>query len=284
MRHRIPSWLVAVAALASASLASQTSPAKRPTFEVASVKESLSENGGGTIAPRGDRFVATNIPLRGLINFAFAPPAGVLLSSQIIGGPEWTNSARFDIEAKMDVSAGAIPRAQLQLMLLSLLEDRFQLKAHRETRELPVFDLVVARGGLRIKESEDQSPPSGGFIQYDSTGQQTAPLPRGAMRIAGSPADTTLTATAVPVSKVVALLQSQADRIIIDKTNVTRLFDIRLRYSRELRAGVLDESSLASSGPPSFFTAIEDLGLKLEPSKAMLGVVVIDSVQKPKPN
>ena len=104
------------------------------------------------------------------------------------------------------------------------------------------------------------------------------------MRIAGGPADTTLTAMAVPVSKVVALLQSQADRIIIDKTNVTQLFDIRLRYSRELRAGLLDESALTSPGPPSFSTAIQDLGLKLEPSKAMLEVVVIDSVQKPKPN
>jgi uncharacterized protein (TIGR03435 family) len=277
-------WLFAVAAFASATLASQTTPVKRPTFEVASVKESLSESGGGTIAPRGDRFVATNIPLRGLLNFAYAPPAGVLLSSQIVGGPEWTNTMRFDIEAKMDVSAGAIPRAEIQLMLLALLEDRFQLKAHRETRELPVFDLVVARGGLRIKESDDQSSPSGGFIQYDSTGQQNSPLPRGAMRISGGAADTTLTAMAVPISKLVALLQSQADRIIIDKTNVARLFDIRLRYSRELRAGLLDESSLTLSGPPSFFTAIEDLGLKLEPSKAMLDVVVIDSVQKPKQN
>jgi hypothetical protein len=104
--------------LASTSAASQTTPAQRAAFEVASVKDNLSESGGGTIAPRGDRFVATNIPLRGLINFAYAPPAGVLLSSQIIGGPDWTNTTRFDIEAKMDVSAGAIPRAQLQLMLL----------------------------------------------------------------------------------------------------------------------------------------------------------------------
>ena len=282
LRHRVALRILTVAAF-SATLASQTTPAK-PTFEVASVKENLSESAGGTIAPRGDRFLATNIPLRGLINFAYAPPTGVLLSSQIIGGPDWTNTARFDIEAKMDVSAGSIPRAQIQLMLLALLEDRFQLKAHRETRELPVFDLVVARGGLRMKESEDQSAPSGGFIQYDSTGQQTAPLPRGAMRISGGPADTTLTAMAVPVSKLIALLQSQADRIIIDKTNVAGLFDIRLRYSRELRAGVLDESSLTSGGPPSFSTAIQDLGLKLEPSTAMLEVVVIESVQKPKQN
>src|SRR5262245_36842089 len=78
---------------------------------------------------------------------------------QIIGGPSWIDSDRYDINAKADCSGGTITRERLQLMIQSMLEDRFQLKSHMETRELPIYNLVVGKDGPKMKKSEDQTPP-----------------------------------------------------------------------------------------------------------------------------
>ena len=109
------------------------------------------------------------------------------------------------------------------------------------------------------------------------TGDQedTKPLPRGSMRLTTGSSDTFLTANAVQVSSLVNLLQGSADRIIIDKTNVTGFFDIHLRFFRD---------TTSTSDSPSIFTAIQELGLRLESAKAPLPVIVIDSVQKPTEN
>jgi len=148
MRYCLPAFLVGAVMTMVPLLQSETQ-VPRLTFEVATVKPTISESGGGTIAPRGDRFMATNVPLRALIHFAYAPSTGPFLDAQIIGGPDWTKTDRFEIQAKMDGTS--IPRSQIQLMLQSLLEERFQLKIHRETRELPAYDLVIITGGLKMK-------------------------------------------------------------------------------------------------------------------------------------
>ena len=258
-------------------LCSWTALAQKPGFEAASIKPNMSGQDGGSVGPRGDRFAGTNVTLRALLNFAYAPANGVLLNAQIIGGPDWANTDRFDIQAKLDGDALTVPIQQMRLMLQSLLEDRFQLKAHRENRVWPVYNLVLINRGPRL--SPDQPPPGRSFIQFSSSGEQLAPLPRGAMRIVAGVSGNTVSGTAIPVSKLVTLLQGKSDRIILDKTEFTGLFDVNLEFSQPAA-----NSQAAESSFPSLFTAMQDIGMKLESAKAPVEVLVIDSVHRPSEN
>lgn len=260
----------------------QQAPAQKPAFDVASIRPNTSASAGGGAGPRAGGFFAKNATVRALIQYAYAPPNGLFLAAQIIGGPNWTQTDHFDIEAKTG-TAGAVPIEQTKLMLQSLLEDRFQLKAHRETRDLPVYNLVLIKKGPKL--SEDQTPPDPrqGFITFGSEGPSLAPLPRGAMRMVTGATTTTISGTAISISKIVMLLQGKSDRIIIDKTGFKGLVDIQLQFSPDLAAAPADLDGANPSGP-SLFAAIQDLGLKLETAKAPLEVLVIDSAQKSSEN
>src|SRR5688572_23330488 len=135
---------VASLAFAVAPMLSQTTPqaaSSKPSFEVVSIKPSppnLNIRGGG---PRGDRLTGQGMSLRNLLQQAYSRPnpagGGAIQQIQIIGGPNWMDSDLYDINAKADCTGGPLPREQMQLMIQSMLEDRFQLKAHVETREQP---------------------------------------------------------------------------------------------------------------------------------------------------
>jgi uncharacterized protein (TIGR03435 family) len=136
---------------------SQTPAAQKSALEVTSVKRNASgANGGTTLGSRGNGYYAPNVTLRILVHSAYADPRGLLLPNQIVGGPDWMDTDRFDVQARMQGDPAAIPPRQRQLMLQSLLEDRFQLKAQRETRDWPVYNLIVAKGGPKMKLAEDQ--------------------------------------------------------------------------------------------------------------------------------
>jgi uncharacterized protein (TIGR03435 family) len=128
-------------------------------FEVASIKPAadFSPGFGGTgfsrISP-GGRLTIEMSPVAVLISSAYG-----LRNYQILGGPDWINTARFNIEAKAEENTSY---DETNLMMRSLLEDRFKLKSHRESREFPLYQLVVAKGGPKIKLSADQDPPHGG--------------------------------------------------------------------------------------------------------------------------
>jgi len=254
-----------------------TASAQKATFEIASVKPNVSGKEGGTFGPRGDGFFATNVTLENLLLYAYAPAGGLLLRPQILGGPEWIKSDHFDIEAK----ATAAPREQTKIMLQSLLEDRCGLKVHKETRDLPVYNLVLIKNGPKL--SEDQSPPDPrqGFIEFASPGQEVKPLPRGAIRMTTGPSTTTLAGRAILISRVVSLLQSKADRMVFDKTGFTGLMDIQLEFSPDFATA---SPTAETSSAPSLFTAIQEIGLKLDSAKAPLEVLVIESVHKPSEN
>lgn len=128
--------------------------AQKPSFEAASIKPNASGKDGGSIGPRGAALLATNVTLESLLVYAYSPPGGLFLRQQIISGPAWMGTDRFDIEAKTGENEH-VPNTQMRVMMQSLLEDRFQLKAHRETRELPVYDLVPIKGGPQL--SADRS-------------------------------------------------------------------------------------------------------------------------------
>jgi uncharacterized protein (TIGR03435 family) len=323
--------IIAAFAFAVIPLLSQTTSIK-PSFEVVSIKPSppnLGIRGGG---PRGDRFTMSGASLKMLLQIAYGRSNSNGLPNrqlQVIGGPNWIDSDRYDIQAKADCSGGALSREQLQLMMQSMLEDRFQLRAHMETRDLPIYNLVVAKDGPRIKASADQTlppisvagpqpcgPAPTGPTPFPppAPGQRGGPfdpasMPRGAMMMMMNPTGLTMQATAIPITNVVNLLQQFVGRPVVDKTDLKGLFDVKLQFSREGltlpgpgpgapggfgpglgpgsapgSAGLGGTSTDAADPIPSLFTAIQDLGLRLESSKGLVEVLVVDSAQKPTEN
>jgi uncharacterized protein (TIGR03435 family) len=324
--------LTAAFAFAVIPLLSQTPRAPKPSFEVISIKPSapgLGIRGGG---PRGDKYTVTGANLRMLLSQGYSKgqQTGPLSQLQIIGGPSWMDSDRYDIQATADCSGGApLAREQVQLMIQSMLEDRFQLKSHMETRELPIYNLVVAKDGPKLKASADQSPspfaaagppqpcgpapniPAPPLPPPPAPGQRGGPgdpnfvMPRGAMLMMMSPTGLTMQASGVPLSNMIGMLQQQVGRPIVDKTDLKGLYDFKLTFSPEglslpgapggLQAGPGPGGAPGPAGPgaaptpasdpvPSLFTAIQELGLRLESTKGPVEVLVVDSVQKPTEN
>jgi uncharacterized protein (TIGR03435 family) len=285
------------------ALGAQTAPIQKPAFEVASIKVSDSADGPVFFDPTRGGFRAMNVTLRLLVRYAFdlhlpkdgMAQASVLFSTasgiQVTGGPAWIGSDRFYIEAKPP--DGAVPSQQdLQLMMQSLLEDRFQLKAHRETRELPTYDLIVVKQG-KMRLSSDKSVSSSTRTQAASPVPQ---LPPGALSTFGLGPGPVLTmlGRGVTMSTLIRGLETWARRPIADKTNLAGLFDVLLRFTvEESTAALLSPANGGQGVPasptdpagPSIFTAVEqELGLKLVSSKAPVEVLVIDSVSKPSEN
>jgi len=234
------------------------------------------------------------------------------------------DSERYDIQAKADCSLGKLSREQTQLMMQSLLEERFQLKAHKETRELPIYNLVVAKDGPKLKASADQTPSplvaSGPPQPCDPESANRIPpalppppppgggrggfpdissLPRGAMMMMMSPTGMTMAANGAAIGNLVNFLSQQVGRPIVDKTDLKALFDFKLTFSPEgiqtpfgglpppgggPAPGGLNTTANATDPNPSLFTAIQELGLRLESTKGPVEVLVVDSVQKPTEN
>jgi uncharacterized protein (TIGR03435 family) len=280
--------LIAAPIIAIPGLAQNPGETK-PSFEVASVKANTSVGCLASIVNRpGGRFVATCLPLRVLITNAYH-----IQNFQIIGAPGWIADDRWNIEARVGEESipprvGAIddPTA---LRLQSLMEDQFKLKFHRETRELPAYELTIAKSGIKINKSEDQSP----YMPLEKGDSPTPPIifrpgdpiPHGAMRLGIGE----LEANAIDISSLIQTLSKQLRRSVIDKTGLKGRYDIKLKWSPEMgqvgnQAGTPFGQPSESSGP-SIFTAVqEQLGLKIESTKGPTEVFVIDSVRKPSEN
>jgi uncharacterized protein (TIGR03435 family) len=253
----------------------------KPGFEVASIKRNTSVDRRSRVGADGtrnniDRFVATNASLRMLVLYAYPQ----LRSEEVIGGPTWIDSDRFDVEARPEHSNDPISVDKIELMLQSLLMDRFQLKAHSETKDLSIYNLVVAKYPPKIKFSEDQTPPL-----PPTAASPDDQLQRGAATVAPEPQGLRLAGRAVPISTLVAMLQgpAQAERRIFDKTGLSGLFDFELQFNPAIENGS-QVTTQVDTGFPSLFTSIQELGLKLESSKGPVEVLVIDSVSKPTEN
>ena len=247
--------------------------AQRAEFEVAYVKLHTSDDQRVMmVAQPGDRFVAANIPLRLLIRTAFQ-----LQEDQIVGGPNWLVTDRFDIEARAPVAPGP-PNAQLLAMLRSLLADRFKLTTHRDKRELPVFALERARRdgslgpGLR--------PTSCPEIAVDlSQPQPCANVQTGF----GS-----LTLRGMPFNQFTPFLSPYVNRVVVDRTGLEDRYDIELKWTPEQpgrNPGVAGEPPAADPNALSIFTALqEQLGLRLTATRDTVEVLVIDTLEHPTPN
>jgi uncharacterized protein (TIGR03435 family) len=241
--------------------------AQQPVFEVASVRLDRSGERGERRAFPAGGFTATGVSLKYLLKTAYRVD-----DFQISGAPGWFDSDRFDIEAK---AAGNPPRAQVLSMLQSLLSDRFKLLLHRETRELPVYELVLAKSGLKFKERA-------------CVGQPGPENPCGGFTV--SPVRGELMGRVVPTREFAEALATLLNRTVLDKTALTGNYDFDLHWTP-------DGSTITVHGPgdpdaplpdpngPSIFTAVrEQLGLELKSAKGPVEMLVIDHAEKPDAN
>jgi uncharacterized protein (TIGR03435 family) len=230
------------------SIASAGAQAPTPAFDAASVKlNNLGPTAPNSFSPTPGRLRVTNMTLEQLIQAAYHIKTGMLF-----GAAPWMDSERFDIDAK---APGNSTFDDDMVMLRALLVERFQLKFHRETRQLKIQALVLAKGGPRFQLSKDQDQKE---------------------RVSIRP--TEISGTAIPFGHFVTILEAQLGYPILNETGLSGQFDLSLKYVRD------DSPAAAAADGPSVFAALADLGLKLEARQAPVEVFVIDSAERPREN
>ena len=259
--------------------------AASPAFEVASVKPNKSGDQRVMIQmPPTGRYTATNIALRMLLRQAYD-----VQDFQIVGGPNWLASDRFDIVAKPP--DGMTGPEQIRPMLRALLADRFKLVAHNETREMPIYSLVVARadGKLGPKLSAAKVDCEARFSAARRGGPPPDfPAPGQPMECGFMMAPGNMNVGGMPMLELARSLSPMVGRIVIDKTGLKGRYDFQMTYAPEGRGFGPGPGPGGAEPPPvdpntpSLFTALqEQLGLKLESERGPVDVVVIDRVEQP---
>ena len=232
-------------------------------------------------APARDRFDWPEVTLAMLVSDAYD-----LFEFQVVGGPDWVRTRRWDVSAK----AAALSPAEARELVRRLIEDRFALRVHTEKRELPIYNLVLARTdrtlGPKIKRATVDCTP---FLTGARPMQESPPDPNnrfGLCSVGGAftPAGLlTPRLNGQPLAGLVHHLEDALEQRVIDRTGLTGNFDIELSYFDEKLADKSAAPTTASSERPSLFTALrEQLGMKLEAARGPVDVVVIDSVSEPK--
>ena len=271
----------------AAVLFAQTAP-PRPEFEVASIKPS-------TVAPTGAQVHVgvqidgaqvhcTYLSVRDYIRIAYR-----VKEHQVIG-PNWLASERFDIHAKLPAGA---TRDQVPEMLQTLLEARFQIKMHRDSKEFPVYGVVVGKGGLKLKESPlDPETQAGVNVTAEGGARGTTiNFGRGAYFTL---ADNRFEARKLTMAQLADSVGRFVERPVVDMTELTGTYDLTLEFTPEEYRTLLIRTALSAGValPPevmkflegasdeSLFKGLQALGLKLESRKAPLEVLVIDSASK----
>ena len=256
----------AARAQSTSTLQAQTAPAA-PAFDVAAIhlhESQPHEHNSIWSSPSDGHFRAENISVMALIHWAWEMP-----ETRILGAPGWTGTTHFNIDAASDpavdqqlkgLSSGAA-RKQKEEMVQALLAERFKLATHFETRELPIYELVAAKGGAKLGPAQE----SGTTINTSN----------GRIEVQGA---NSVAILAEELSKV-------AGRDVVDKTGIAGRYDLKLKWTPDN----VTEPTLLNGVPvdsgPSLFTALEEqLGLKLEPQKGPVPVLVIDHIEMPSAN
>jgi uncharacterized protein (TIGR03435 family) len=274
--------------------------ADAPQFEVASVKRNKLNNGLVTVQNQGGRYTALGLPMRQLIRLAYQ-----VQDFQVVGGPGWLDSDRFDVVAKVPFNDGdrfATEQApsRVSLMMRALLAERFKLIVHKETRDMPIYALILARSDGRLGPHLRQTSIDCAALEDARRRGGNAPSP-GAPR-----SDGIVCGTSVGPGVILAGGQSMArlatafsnltntgmslNRIVVDRTGLIGDFDAELRFTPERIpnfapgdpvAGVPGVQPIDPNGA-SIFTAVqEQLGLKLDPQRGPVDVLIIDRVERP---
>jgi uncharacterized protein (TIGR03435 family) len=237
---------------------------KRPSFEVASVRLNT-VNGPTEIVPRrsGDRVSMHNIQLGQVVAYAYhiANPAWELAGNyRLPDGWNW-----YDIET---IAPGSPDDDQVRLMFQTLLEDRFQLRVHRESREMPTYDLVIGKGGSKLTPATSDS-------QVTVDGKN---ISSGTATMAGGRDGVHLMGKGVTTAQLASSLSGRFSAPVRDRTGLTGTFDYNVVFSR-------DDSPSDVSELPTLLTALrQELGLRLEKSKGAVEVLIVDHIEKPTPN
>jgi uncharacterized protein (TIGR03435 family) len=249
------------------------------TFEVASIKPADPDARGTSIQfMPGGGLKMTGIPLRGMITFAYD-----VRDFQVSGGPGWVGAERFDVMARPDNATAGGPadfaqmnddqrktaRVQTSERLRALLADRFQLMVHKETKEQPIYALVLAKNGSKLQETKE-------------TGKQQSMMTNKG-RSEGH---------AVPVEMLAQVLSGLTGRPVVDKTGLTGKYDFVLEWTPDAGADAraqgfgdgITEPAPAPGGPTIFTALQEQLGLRLEAQKGPVQNIVIDRAEKPSEN
>ncbi|MGA7785911.1 MAG: TIGR03435 family protein [Candidatus Acidiferrales bacterium] len=290
----------------AAARQAQATAAAKPQFDVASVKPCDNHSapqgrgGGGSDSSSGATSPSARLSIncqtvKGFITMAYVLSANgqrqgaeSLKLLPVEGGPDWINSERYTINAESEASASdAMMRGP---MLQSLLEDRFKLKLHHETREIPIYEMTVAKSGFKLKPAEEGScTPRDPANPRRQLAPGEKPLcGQGFMRRNGS--DWTVDLRSLTMDEFCKWLDFGVDRLVSDKTGIAGKYDFHLEFSAdEATPGFLlggNESN--DAGPPAFpamFTMVQQqFGLKLVPAKGPGQFLVIDSVERPSGN
>jgi uncharacterized protein (TIGR03435 family) len=277
--------------LAAGGLWGQAAPT-RVEFEVASIKPA---------PPNADPRMAAGLHIDGsqvhFVRMSMKDLTRIAYKVKFyqITGPEWIASERYDVDAKLSEGSN---RDQVADMLLTLLTDRFQIKMHREQKEMPVYGLVVLPGGSKMKEVPDE-PPADGTDPAKSAFQVAAQGGPEGVKIAYGPGssfhfgDNKIEGTKLTMTYFVDVLGRFVDRPVVDMTQLPGKYDFTVQLSEDDYRAMLIRSAVAAGVqlPPqalqllngsdgSLFSALKPLGLKLESKKAPIDVVVIDSALK----
>jgi uncharacterized protein (TIGR03435 family) len=225
-----------------------------PQFEVASVKASMGGPQGVWNEGSHERLRMLNMTLKAIIAESYG------IKGHDVFGPGWIDSERFEIIAKISPETAKLPEKQrdaaMQSMAQNLLADRFKLKLHRETREMPVYMLRSAKGGAKISRA---GPPSSDWVR--------ATIRRGELK-----------AQQMPMAQLLSILGGILEREVLDETGIDGVFDINLEWAP-------DEAAAVAQAKPSLFTALqEQAGLKLEARKVDKEVLVVDHAERPTEN
>jgi uncharacterized protein (TIGR03435 family) len=270
------SWIIG----APVALAQSNAPAKTAasplTFDVASIRPTDPKTQGWRMNFTVDGLMAQRVTLHQLIQEAYS----AYEDGRILGGPSWLDTDHFDILARLDPAEVPtykdLTLAQRREMLRSLLAERFQLTIHPERRSFPAFALRIAKSGLKLQKARESLNSTYGVKGYDSRVTRSR---RGLLE-----------GKNFSMPDLARLLESPAQRIVVDETGLKDRYDFLLQWTPLDASGNPIETSNATDdvsdkSRPFFFPALEqELGLKLEPTKTMVEVFIIDHAQPPSVN
>jgi uncharacterized protein (TIGR03435 family) len=233
-----------------------------PSFEVASIKPSRADDNNHNWNDSANRVSIENYTLRRLISVAYELKS----ESQVVGGPKWIDSLKFDIAAKIEDAevaklskmTNAARHTERNLMLQSFLIDRFGLQIVQSERMLPIYALVAVKSGVKLAPSAEKS---GGTSNISGYSGQTS-------------------ATNISMDEFahyLAILNEVGDRVVLNRTDLTGRYDLKLSFTRDHGDGVP-----ADAAYPGLFTALRDqLGLELKPDKGPVSVMIVESANEP---
>ena len=268
----VRTWLrVAVIAIMAGQAIGQQGAANTPKYEVVSIRQVKGDPRSIRFVDLPDGFSMEGLPLKSLIPDAY----GISQDDRVSGWPEWATSRRFDIEAKMDAETSdalrKLPKeqqaAQRQRMMQSLLADRFQLKVHRGSEIRTTYELVLAKGGSKMKEDTSLTDRAG--VPWQEGVRPSTDW---------SISDGTIGGHAMPLSILADHLQASVHSTIVDKTGLTGRYDVMLQWDPR------DEPAPNATEPPLATALEEQLGLRFKAVKATVETIIIDHLEMPSEN